>query len=133
MQTPLDSEIQSRIQDFASELEELIRTSTLQAISEALRGATARPAAQSGRNAAPRAGRAAGAPGKGQKRDPGELATLTERLCAFIAKNPGKRIEEIAKSLGTSTTELVLPTKKLMAAKRVSKKGQRRATTYYPR
>ncbi|HEV8549778.1 MAG TPA: hypothetical protein VGQ57_12135 [Polyangiaceae bacterium] len=56
---------------------------------------------------------------------------MTERLAAFIAKSEGLRIEQIAKELQTSTRELNLPVKKLIAAKRVSTKGQKRATTYF--
>jgi len=133
MRNPLDSEIQSRVQAFASELEELIRASALEALSEALGGTAARPAGRRGGNEAPKATQTTGVPGKRQKRDPDELDALTESLGGFIAKNPGKRIEEIAKSLSTSTKELALPAKKLIASRRVSTRGQRRATTYHPR
>lgn len=70
---------------------------------------------------------------KGAKRDPGELEALTEKLAAYIKKNPGQRIEHIGKAIGASTKDLALPVKKLLAAKRVSTKGQRRATAYFPR
>ena len=70
---------------------------------------------------------------KGAKRDPRVLEALTEKLGAFIKKNPGQRIEEIGKALGTRTKDLVLPVKKLIAAKKVSTKGEKRATKYFPR
>ena len=70
---------------------------------------------------------------KGAKRDPGELDALTEKLGAFIKKNPGQRIEQVRKELGVTTKDLALPVKRLLAAKKVSTKGQKRATTYYPR
>jgi len=133
MPKALDSEIQSRIQAFASELEELIRASALEALSEALGGSAVRAAGRRGGNGMPKVTRTASAPGKHQKRDPSELDALTESLGAFIAKNPGKRIEEIAKSLSTSTKDLALPAKKLIATRRVSTTGQKRATTYHPR
>jgi len=41
-------------------------------------------------------------------------------------------MEEIARGLGTSTSELTLPAKKLIAEKKIKTKGERRATKYYP-
>jgi hypothetical protein len=40
---------------------------------------------------------------------------------------------EIGKALNTSTKELALPVKKLVGAKPLSTKRQKRATTYFPR
>jgi predicted transcriptional regulator len=60
------------------------------------------------------------------------IAALTSRLQAFIAKNPGKRIEQIGQDLSVSTKELVLSVKKLLAAKAIKTRGQRRATAYFP-
>jgi hypothetical protein len=68
---------------------------------------------------------------KGAKRRPEALTALTDKLGAFIVKNPGLRIEQLGRALGTPTKELALPVKKLIAAKRVSSKGQKRATTYF--
>ena len=42
-------------------------------------------------------------------------------------------IEEIAKALATTTKELTLPIKKLLSDKRISSRGTRRATKYFPR
>jgi hypothetical protein len=64
---------------------------------------------------------------KGQKRDPRELEMLTGRLGDYIRRHPGKRIEQIAEALGARTKELALPAKKLMEAKKISTKGQKRA------
>jgi predicted transcriptional regulator len=61
------------------------------------------------------------------------LEALTEKLGAFIKKNPGQRIEQIGKALGTPTKELALPVKKLLAAKRIATRGQKRSTKYFPR
>ena len=41
--------------------------------------------------------------GKGAKRTQAELEALTSRLAAYIAKNPGLRVEQINRDLGTST------------------------------
>ena len=68
---------------------------------------------------------------KGAKRDPRLLQALTDKLGDYIKKNPGLRIEQIGKALGTPTKDLALPVKKLVAAKKISTKGQKRATTYF--
>jgi predicted transcriptional regulator len=69
---------------------------------------------------------------KGQKRDPKDLAALVERLFDFIKANPGRRVEQIKEALGLKTSALTLPIRKLIAAKRITAMGLRRATTYSP-
>lgn len=49
----------------------------------------------------------------------------------FVAKNPGLRIEQINKQLGTTTKELALPIRKLVASGAVKTKGKRRSTSYF--
>ena len=125
---PVESAIRARVEAFASELVALIRLSAVDVVTEALGGAG--PSRRRG------SGRSVGAPPsshrpKGAKRDPKVLAALTEKLGAFIKKNPGQRIEQIGKALSIATKELALPVKKLVAAKMISSKGQKRATTYY--
>jgi predicted transcriptional regulator len=48
-----------------------------------------------------------------------------------VGSNPGLRIEQINRALGTRTAELRLPLRKLIAAKQIKTKGQRRATRYF--
>ena len=48
-----------------------------------------------------------------------------------MSKHPGLRIEQINKEIGTSTKDLALPIRKLVAEKRVKVKGKKRSTTYY--
>jgi hypothetical protein len=125
---PVESEIRARVEAFAADLVSLIKSSALDVVHEAL------GESPGGRR---RVGLGSGAGllssrEKGAKRDPQVLEALVERLGAFVIKNPGKRIEEIGSELAIATKELALPVKKLIAAKRISTKGQRRATTYYP-
>jgi hypothetical protein len=68
---------------------------------------------------------------KGAKRTPEELEQLIKKLHTYVAKNPGQRIEQIAAGLDISTKELNLPAKKLIGDKKLSTKGQKRATTYF--
>jgi hypothetical protein len=125
---PVDSEIRARVEAFAADLIDLIKSSALEVVHAAL----GQPA--DARRRGSLVGVAGRLPGreKGAKRDPQVLDALVERLSAFVIKNPGKRIEEIGSELAIATKELALPVKKLIAAKRITTKGQRRATTYYP-
>jgi hypothetical protein len=125
----VDSAVRARVEVFAKELSELVRESALEVVRLAL-GDGGGPVRRGGpRASSPRA--AAEGRSKGSKRDPKILVALTEKLGAFIKKNPGQRIEQIGKALGIATKELTLPIKKLILAKEVSTKGQRRATTYF--
>jgi len=64
------------------------------------------------------------------KRSPDDIQKLMDKFAGFVKKNPGLRIEQINDKLGTSTKELVIPVRRLIAAKKVRTKGEKRATTY---
>jgi len=131
MPSPIDQQIRDRIEAFVAELDGLVRKAAVESVSQALGdGAPARrgPRATRASATAPARGRR-----KGQKRDPMALEQLTQNLLAHITKNSGQRIEQIAKAMGTTTKELALPAKKLIADKKVRTKGQKRATAYFSR
>jgi hypothetical protein len=131
MPSSVESQIDSLVAAFVSDLTALVRASAVTIVEEALAGQHL----PQRRRGAPKRG-AASAPSrrtKGAKRDPNAIAALTEQLAAFIKKTPGQRIEQIGKALGMPTRDLTLSVKKLVAAKRVSTKGQKRATTYFAR
>lgn len=69
--------------------------------------------------------------GRGVKRTADDLEQLADQFVEFIVKNPGLRIEQINKQLGTTTKDLQLPIRKLIAEKRIKAKGNKRATTYF--
>ena len=125
-----DRQIRQTIEDFVEKLSGLVRQAALQSVTEAF-GAGGAPARR-GRGAALPAAAPSRGRAKGQKRPPEALAQLTESLLAAIKASPGQRMEEIAKGLGTSTGELTLPAKKLLAEKKIKTKGERRATKYFP-
>ncbi|MDF3065595.1 MAG: hypothetical protein K0R38_1196 [Polyangiaceae bacterium] len=111
----------------------------METVSVALAGARPSPGRGGRRAAAPVAvarsagrGRAASRE-KGAKRPPDEIERLTSRLLDYVKGNPGQRIEQIADGMGTSTKELNLPAKKLIAGKQLKTKGQKRATQYFSR
>jgi hypothetical protein len=129
MTTP---KIQSIIENFVAELSAALSEATHSAISDVLGGGKASVAASAstGKGRAPKAAKAPKR-AKGGKRSPEELAQLTQALLTHVKRNPGSRIEHIGAALGLPTKELALPAKKLIAEKKLSTKGQKRATAYF--
>ncbi|MEO8904795.1 MAG: DNA-binding protein [Polyangiaceae bacterium] len=126
--------IRAALDSFVDDLSNLIQQAALESVEQALAGASEIPGARGGRGAraassAPFASLASRK--KGAKRTPEELEQLIKKLHGYIAKNPGQRIEQIAASLDISTKELNLPAKKLISEKKLSTKGQKRATVYF--
>jgi hypothetical protein len=131
MPSSVESEIRSRLESFAQELTALIRVAAIDRVSDALGGERPSRLPRS-RTLRVGAARSAGRRSEGAKRDPRVLAAVTDKLGGFIRKNPGQRIEQIGKALGMPTKDLALPVKKLLGSKKISTKGQKRATTYFP-
>jgi hypothetical protein len=122
--------LRAALDSFVEDLSNLIQQATLESVEQALAAASTIPAR--------RGARGRGTPialptvmGKGAKRTPEELEQLTKRFHTHVAKNPGQRIEQLAEGMNISTRELNLPVKKLVAAKKLATKGQKRATTYF--
>jgi DNA-binding NtrC family response regulator len=144
----MESQIKSRVDAFVAELSAMVKKAALEAVTNALKagdggapsvakttGKKRGPAAAASKSAkAPKAAPAAPAAAKrkaGQKRSPEEIAKTTDKLLQYITKNSGQRIEEIAKGVSNSTKELTLPIKKLLNDKKISAKGEKRATRYF--
>jgi DNA-binding NtrC family response regulator len=70
---------------------------------------------------------------KGEKRSKEELAAMTQKVLEHIRANNGQGVEQIAKDLGTTTKELTLPIRKLLVEKKITSKGEKRATKYFSR
>jgi len=129
--------IRAALDAFVTDLSNLIQEAALESVEQALAEASTIP----GRGRGGRGARAGAASfvslslsqsrKKGAKRTPEELEQLIKKLHGYIAKNPGQRIEQIAQGLDISTKELNLPAKKLISEKKLSTKGQKRATTYF--
>ena len=130
--------IRAALDAFVTDLSNLIQEAALESVEQALAEASSIP----GRGGRGGRGARASAPSfvslslsqsrkKGAKRTPEELEQLIKKLHGYIAKNPGQRIEQIAVGMGTSTKELTLPARKLLAEKALKTKGQRRATQYF--
>lgn len=119
-----------RIADLLEEFATKIRAAALEEAFESMKAAMGQGGAPARRGPGrPRGGAQRRA--KGGKRDPKALEALVSKLHSAIKSKPGQRVEEIARSLGTSTKELMLPMRKLRAAKKVQMKGTRRAARYF--
>jgi hypothetical protein len=129
------NEMNRAVQGFVSQITELARRAALNTLESAFTGrpgsnGTTPVRATQTDAGVPRAGRPRG--GRGAKRTPADLEVLSEKFASFVKTNPGLRIEQINKELGTTTKDLALPIRKLLANGMVSTKGQKRSTTYFP-
>lgn len=126
-----EQQIRTTIEAFVEELSALVRSAAVQSVTEAFGGPL--PGGTKGRAAkAALSASGAKARAKGQKRAPEDLAELVDQLLNTIKAAPGQRMEQIAKTLKSTTQELALPAKKLIAEKKIKTKGERRATKYFP-
>jgi predicted HTH transcriptional regulator len=113
------SEMQKLVEDFVGRLSNLYRDAVIDALSS--NGNGHRNGYSNGN----------GNRRKGEKRPADELKALSDKFVAFVAKNPGLRIEQINTQLGTSTQELALPIRKLIAEGVIRGKGEKRSTAYF--
>jgi hypothetical protein len=128
------NEMNHAVQSFVTQITELARRAAIDTLESAFNG-------RAGRTGAPAAVALATAGvarpersrgGRGAKRTPADLEALSQKFAAFVKTNPGLRIEQINKELGTTTKDLALPIRKLIADGTISAKGQKRSTTYFP-
>jgi hypothetical protein len=133
--TDIETQIQSRIQSFTVELAELIRQAALESVSLALNtpGGAKRSIGRGFRTNGLASLHFGSVSAKAGKRTSEEIEVLSGRLYDFIKANPGQRTEQIGTALGLTTRELVLPMRKLIRDGQLKTKGQKRATTYFPR
>jgi hypothetical protein len=126
------NEMNRVVQGFVAQITELARRAAIDTLESAFGGRSSRGAPVAAALAANlgRVGRPRG--GRGAKRSSADLEALSERFASFVAANPGLRIEQINKQLGTTTKDLALPIRKLISEGRVKAKGQKRSTTYFP-
>jgi hypothetical protein len=115
--TNYQNEVQKIIEQCVGQISDLFR----EAVTNALGGSS-----NGHRN-----GHSNGSRGKGEKRPPDELKALADKFVSFVAKNPGLRIEQINAQLGTTTKDLALPIRKLIADGALKAKGSKRSTQYF--
>lgn len=126
------NQIHQRIQSFVTELETLVRQAAIDAVRSSLGGGAAPAQPAKPRAAVSSAPRARAVKKAGGKRDPKLIEALVARVGGYVKAHPGQGVEAIAKGLKVSTHDITLPVTKLLASKAIKKKGQKRATKYYP-
>ncbi|TMQ03352.1 MAG: hypothetical protein E6J91_47305 [Deltaproteobacteria bacterium] len=126
------NEMNRVVQGFVAQITELARRAAIDTLESAFGGRGARGASAAAALSASfgRVGRPRG--GRGAKRSSADLEVLSERFASFVKANPGLRIEQINKQLGTTTKDLALPIRKLISDGIIGAKGQKRSTTYFP-
>jgi len=124
----MSDQIRTLVDDFTSKLELMIRRTALEQVVAAL-GDAVQPRRGPGRPKGATNTPVARAK-KGGKRSPEDLEAMSAKLLAHVRANPGQRGEQIAAALKTDVGTMRLPMQKLMAAKKIKTKGQRRGTTY---
>jgi len=115
------TEMDRVVQGFVTQISDLARRAALEMIEKSL--------GKSGTRGSVR-GISTGR-GRGAKRTASDLEALSSQFVSFVTKHPGLRIEQINKELGTSTKDLALPIRKLVAEGVVKTKGKKRSTTYF--
>jgi len=116
----LQSDIQRLVDNFVSQVTDLARQAAMDGIANAL-----------GRGRGTSTGSVRLSRGRGAKRTADELVKLGDAFAAYVVKNPGMRIEQINKQLGTTTKDLQLPIRKMIADGILKVKGKKRSTQYF--
>src|SRR5215212_9331371 len=114
------NEMNRVVADFVSQITELARAAARDMIDEALGRGSKGAFGSFGRGRSSRGGR-------GAKRTSDELDKMADQFHAFVIKHPGMRIEQINKQLGTTTKDLALPIRKLIAEGALKTKGAKRS------
>ena len=139
MPTPTDALLQARIDAFVTEISAIVRESAVEAVLGALGGGGAsapkrrkkkagrRKATTKAKRAAPKKTK----PARRVRRTAADLEKIGARFLAHVKSHPGKRLDQIAKTLRLDTAVLKRPVQLLMEAKKVRTEGQRRGTTYF--
>jgi hypothetical protein len=124
-------EMNQVVDGFVAQITELARRAALNTLETtfASHGAARAPTVAPSRGVAP-VGRPRG--GRGAKRTAEDLEALSSQFASFVKSHPGLRIEQINKELGTTTKNLALPIRKLVAEGLISAKGNKRSTAYFP-
>ena len=137
----LRNTIESLASQFASSVLAALRSASIDELSDvAGRGAVVRrgpgrPRAESSESSAaatPRRGGGRGRGGRLGRRTQNDITRMVESIVDVLAKNAGGlRSEQIREALGVEAKELPRPLAEALSSGRVTKTGQKRATTYF--
>jgi hypothetical protein len=126
----LRTSIQSLAQTFAAGVLEAIRSSSLEEILGETSGAKRGPGRPAGKRGP---GRPPGPSSKRlARRSAKAIASVTTSIVALVKKHPkGLRAEQIRAELGIAKKEWMRPLGLALASKKLTKKGEKRSTTYF--
>lgn len=131
----LRTTIENLATEFASKILDALRSASIdELVGVAGDGGTrrARPArAATEGAAAARAPRPRGSSGRLGRRSAGDISRMVESIVELLAKSDGLRAEQIREALGVEAKELPRPLAEALSLGRVTKSGQKRATTYF--
>jgi hypothetical protein len=119
--------------DFAEGVLEALRNVSIEdLLAEATASPSRRPAAAARPRAAEPPVRTKRTRGRRlARRSPADIARVVDRVVALLGQHPkGLRSEEIQAKLGLAAKELPRPLADALAARRITRRGQKRATTY---
>lgn len=124
----LSDRIHSMVTVFAAAIAAVVRDDIAATISDVLQPTMSSPPSPTIGTAK----KVSAGPRKGGKRTPAQIDAVTADALIFIGQNPGSSVEQVKKALKRDISEVVLPIQKLLANKSITKKGEKRATRYYP-
>lgn len=133
----LRNTIESLATQFASSILDALRSASIDELADiagrsggARRG---RPARAESESAAPSAApRRKGRGGRLNRRSAGDIGRMVESIVDLLAKSgEGLRAEQIREALNVEAKELPRPLAEALSAGRITKTGQKRATTYF--
>lgn len=141
------NEIRDLVEQFAAQIEAMAKRSALEQVLASLgasvgaradapaRRGPGRPKGSKNVTSAPAAPAAGSATivkvRKGRRRSAEDVGAMGDTLLAHVKANPGQRGEQIAAALKSDVGTIRLPMKALIAAKKVTTRGQRRGMTYF--
>lgn len=142
MSTELRNQINDLAMKFASQLLVALQGASLSELANEAAANGTRRAGASGRNGRGDAGSAPSASlpslggaaptGKRRRRSAADLAQTVDAIVKLLKTNrAGLRAEEIREKLGLARKEVPRPIAAALAARKISKKGEKRATTYF--
>ena len=127
--TDLQGDLNRTVQSFVEQITDIARRAAIEALQSTFGD---HPAEATGTSTtAPWAGRARLGRGNGAKRTQAALEALSRGFVTFVQRNPGLRIEQINRKLGTTTKDLALPIRRLVAERVIQTNGRKRSTTYF--
>jgi len=128
MPTSLRQQLNDLAATFANSVLQAIRTASIEDLLAESGGTRRLPAAQ----AVATRGRAARRTGRLARRSADDINGMIDSIVALLKQSPkGLRAEEIRQKLDLQAKEMPRPLKEAVAAGRLGKSGQKRATTYF--